>query len=195
MAEVPQATKVSIGPRRTNLRASYLRRKRLAVIATAAWLYSLLPLGLANLFLLGLGSIVAIATSMTVLLAVAAVVSWNKEKARWASSTDCENVRGCGRAECDNPGEGCGERLKRDLDRKLLESELARLRSMLGVRFGPDLYFFGLWIVIAAGFLFRADSATRRVAAALLGIASVILIIARLALSSLAFGGRSRKLR
>ena len=195
MAKVPQATKISIGPRRTNLRTSFMRRKRWAVVAAAGWLYSVLLLGLANLFSLGLDGIVAIATALTVVLAVAAMLSWNKEKTQWSSSSNCENVGGCGRVECESPGDGCGERLQRDIDRKLLESEITRLRSMLRVRFGPDLYFFGLWIIIAAGFLFRADTAPRRIAAVLLLLTSLAVIFARLALSSLAFGSRRRKIR
>ncbi len=190
MTDAAARTKVTIRPGATRLRVRYLTRKRFALVAIASWLYGILLLGIANAFSIGLGATLIVATLAASSVLVAALWSWKKEKLAWSVATGCSQSATCGQLECESPGQGCGAKLAQESERLALEAELRRLRLLLRFRFGPDLLFFAMWIAIAGAFFFSSLEASVRIAATFLGVASLLVIVARLALSSFIFGAK-----
>ncbi|MDA8117510.1 MAG: hypothetical protein M0000_09105 [Actinomycetota bacterium] len=189
MQQVPGATPITIKASFAGRKRAYDGRKRLALVAAGAWVWTLLLLAFASIAP-GAG-IAAIGASVMVGagIALATILSYRREAARWSGDGEsCSAEQSCGNEACSAEGGSCHSRLERELASKILDMELERLRLTLRAKYGPDLLFFAFWTVLGLVISLGAASASIALAGALVALSSLGVLGARVHLSSLVFG-------
>ena len=181
------STKITIAPSHNRLRRRYRLRIRVAIAAATSWIWAVLLLGVALLFAPPLPVTVILASTALGVIAIAMVISWRNEVARWHPSQACNLETSCGRSECESPDTGCAERIEREIEKRVLEMELQRLRSLLRKPYGGDIWFFSFWVLFATAIALQRAAVAAMVAGIFLAIASAFVIAARLWLTKLIF--------
>lgn len=166
----------------------YHRSKNFAIISSTAWLLAILLLGLNQLFSFDVLFSTAVALAIVALTAIATYRSWILENRRWKPLPSCNSSQQCSRSECSGATGSCSAKVQIALDNELFLMETERLRLMLRRRFGYDLIFFLLWLIISVLVFTQSTSQATRVLATFLFIGTTGVIIARIMISKIAFG-------
>ena len=181
------STKITIAPSQKRLRRRYRLRLKVALTAATSWIWAVLLLGVALVFAPPFPITVLLASTALAVIAIAMAISWHNELARWHPSQSCNLEKSCGRSECESPDTGCAERLEREVEKRVLEMELQRLRSLLRKPYGGDIWFFSFWILFAIAIVLQQTSVAAMFAGFFLAITSAFVIAARLWLTKLIF--------
>lgn len=169
------------------LRARYLRAKTLAVGSAAAWIFSLLLLGVSELFNLTLLATSAISVLVFLTAVSVARHSWNKESRFWGSNANCETESECQNQACGKDNGTCESRLAVEINSQIMNLELQGLSLLLRRKYNYDLFFFAGWAIMSAFIAIKTRRTGDDIASIVLLSASISVLIARVILSRIVF--------
>ena len=175
--------------------ARYLSLKRFALLSAYFWMSSLLALAIAELFPTSLGIALSITIFTLILVTALVFLDRRRERSLWYATenqTDCERLDSCSQITCNSGSNiasgGCALKFRDHLQTQIFEMELDRLRLMLRRKFGYDIVFFLGWIVFCSFRLANHTNSTSvRLALSIVLVSSLLVIVARVTISQIAF--------